>query len=159
MLANMPDEVFDTWLLPIIKDHDSWPYNDIFSTHPSVQWSQYFGLFTLYDISNLMWDKFNLRLDVDLLDQISDNTIYALMMKHVFNVDATGQFNVRDSKIRFDGFVELIKRTGSIPPPVIGVNTPDGLRILDGNHRLAALTYLERRGQVQCDTWVGHPPK
>lgn len=157
MLSNMPDEVFDAWLLPIIRDHNSWPYFDIFSPHPSLQWGQYFGLFTLNDISNCLWHRMCLTFDMGCLDPISKRTIYILIKNHVHNLETTVRLNVRDSKMRFNGFVEFIKRTGSIPAPIIGINTDDGLRVLDGNHRLAALTYLGLRGQIQCITWVGVP--
>ena len=158
MLPNMPDEVFDTWLLPIIRGHNSWPYSNILSPHPSQRWHQYFGLLTLCDISNLLWDRISLTFDMGCLDQLSNATINTLIEKHIYNFDTTGGFNVRDSKKRFFGFVEFIKRTGNIPAPIIGINTDNGLRILDGNHRLSALTYLGLRGRINCDTWVGHPP-
>jgi len=158
MLPNMPDDVFDSWLLPIIKDHNDWPYSNIRSPHPSLQWSQYFGLFTLSNISNCLWHRMTLTFDMGCLDPISNETIDTLIQKHVHNLDRTGRFNVRNSKMRFFGFVEFIQRTSSIPAPIIGINTDNGLSILDGNHRLAALTYLGRRGSVQCDTWIGHSP-
>ena len=158
MLPNMPDAVFDTWLLPIIRDHNSWPYSHVHSPHPSLQWHQYFGLFTLHNISNLLWDTMSLTFDMSCLDPLSNATIDALIGKHIYNFDATGEFNVRDSKKRFLGFVKFIRRTGTIPAPIIGINTDNGLRILDGNHRLSALTYLGLRGRIICDTWVGHPP-
>jgi hypothetical protein len=157
MLPNMPDEVFNTWLFPIIRDHKSWPYCNISASHPSCQWSQYFGLFTLNDIANCLWHKISLTFDMGCLDPITNKTIDTLIQKHVHNLDSGVKFNVRNSKNRFLGFVELIKRKGSIPPPIIGINTDNGLRILDGNHRIAALTYLNYRGRIQCTTWVGAP--
>ena len=157
MLPNMPNEVFDTWLFPIIRDHNAWPYLNIFSPHPSLQWSKYCGLFTLYDIADLVWDKLPLSFDMTCLDPVSNNTIKVLIKNNVHNFDTTGRFNVVNSKSRFFGFVEFIQRTGTIPAPIIGVNTDTGLRILDGNHRLSALTYLKLRGKIKCDTWVGHP--
>jgi hypothetical protein len=54
--------------------------------------------------------------------------------------------------------VELIQRTGSIPAPIIGIDTDSGIRILDGNHRLSAITYLGLRGRIHCDIWLGHTP-
>lgn len=155
MLSNMPNEVFDTWLLPIIRNHNSWPYDNIFSPHPSRQWDQYFGLFTLNDISNCIWHRMSLSFDMNCLDPVSNRTIEVLIEKHVYNLETTVKFNVRNSKSRFFSFVEFIKSTGSIPEPIIGINTDEGLRILDGSHRLSALTYLGFRGKIQCTTWVG----
>lgn len=156
MCPNMPEEVFMAWLSPIIMDHNSWPYDSIRSPHPSSQWSKYFGLYSLSDISNCLWHRSNF-LDMNCLDPISNSTIKALIENHVYNFDATGCFNVRNSKIRFFGFVELIKRTGRIPAPIIGINAEGGLRILDGNHRLSALTHIGVRGSISCETWVGAP--
>jgi hypothetical protein len=159
MLPHLPDEVFDSWLLPIIRDHNAWPYFNVLSPHPTDQWRRYFGLFTLHDISNFVWDKVPfITFAMDCLDPISNNTIDILIENNVHNFDATGSYNVRNSQSRFFGLVEFIKRTNSIPAPIIGINTDRGLRILDGNHRLSALTFLGMRGRVQCDTWVGHPP-
>lgn len=157
MLPNMPNEVFDTWLLPIVRDHNTWPYLNVLSPHPSDQWRRYFGLYNLHDISSLFWEKLDLTFATNLLDPLSNNVIKILIENNVLNFDATGRFNVRNSKRRFFGFVELIQRTGTIPAPIIGINTDIGLRILDGNHRLSALTYLRLRGSINCATWVGHP--
>jgi hypothetical protein len=157
MFPNMPDEVFDTWLLPIIRYHNAWPYSNVFSPHPSDQWRRYFGLFTLSNISHCLWDRLTLSFDKGCLDPVSNSTIECLIENHVQNSDATGRINVRDSKSRFFGFVEFIQRTGTIPAPIIGINTDVGLRVIDGNHRLSALTYLGLRGRINCDTWVGHP--
>lgn len=154
MLPNMPDEVFDTWLLPIIRDHNAWPYLDIFSPHPSLQWSQYFGLYALNDISNCIWRKLVCSFGMNTLDPISNRTINALIEDHVCDLNTPIRLNVRDSKVRFFGLVEFIQRTRVIPAPIVGINTDDGLRILDGNHRLAALTFLKLRGRLQCSTWV-----
>lgn len=154
MLPNMPEEVFSTWLLPIIKDHNSWPYDNAFSPHPSDQWCQYFGLYAISDISNCLWQRMDLTFDMSCLDQLSNDTIKILIENHVYNFDVTGKFNVRDSKKRFIGLVEFIKRTKIIPAPIIGLNTNDGLRVLDGSHRLSALTYIGLRGRISCETWV-----
>jgi hypothetical protein len=156
MFPNMPDEVFNTWLLPIIRYHNSWPYLNILSTHPSEQWRQYFGLFTLYDVSNLLWDKINLRLASHIIDPVSNDTIKALIGAHVDGVETPAR-NVRDSKMRFDGFVEFIQRTCNIPASIIGIDTCGCISILDGNHRLAALKHLGLFGSVNCETWLGHP--
>lgn len=155
MLPNMPNEVFDTWILPIIRDHNDWPYDNILSSHPSPQWSQYFGLYTLASISNCSWYRMSLNFDMSCLDPLSNRTIEILIENHVYNYDATGKFNVRNSKERFFELVKFIKRTKSIPAPIIGINRHDGLRILDGSHRLSALTYLGFRGRISCDTWIG----
>jgi hypothetical protein len=157
MLPNMPDEVFNTWLVPIIRSHNAWPYLNVLSPHPDDQWRRYFGLFTFYDISNLLWDVMQLKFDWSCLDPLSNGVIEVLIENDVHNFDATGTFNVRDSKSRFFWHMEFIKRTGNIVAPVIGINTKDGLRVIDGNHRLAALTHLGFRGRINCDTWIGHP--
>ena len=157
MFSNMPDDVFNAWLLPIIRDHNAWPYLNVFSPHPSLQWSKYFGLYALYDVSNLLWHRMSLTFDMSCLDPISNATIDTLIKKHVHNLDTTGGVNVLNSKSRFFGFVKFIQSTGNNPAPIIGINTDRGLRILDGNHRLSALTYLGLRGHVQWNTWVGAP--
>ncbi len=153
----MPDEVFDSWFLPIIKDHNSWPYQNIFAGHPSRQWEQYFAFFSLKDIANCIWKSMTLFFDLSCLDPLSNSTIETLIQKHVNHIDITGNFNVRDSQNRFFGFVEFIKKSKSLPAPIIGLHTDEGLRVLDGNHRLAALTYLNLRGKIPCVTWVGAP--
>lgn len=156
MLPNVPDEVFNKWLLPIIRDHESWPYRNSFSPHPSDQWRRYFRNFSINDFANCKWDKITLTFANDCLDPISEATINTLIMKHVHNIDTTGCFNVRDSKSRFFTFVEFLQRLGTIPAPIIGINTDTGFGVIDGNHRLAALTYLGLRGRINCDTWIGY---
>jgi hypothetical protein len=155
MLPDMPKQVFDEWLLPIIKDHNSWPYTDASSLHPSQQWEQYFGLFSFIDIVNLKWQTLILSFDLGGLDSISNNTIKTLIDWHVHNLKPNS--NIHNSKNRFYHFVSLIKEKHSIPSPIIGVNTDEGLRVLDGNHRLSALTYLGLRGKIKCSTWIGIP--
>jgi hypothetical protein len=155
MFPNMPDEVFNTWLLPIIRDHNTWPYLNVFSLHPSDQWQRYFRSFSINDFSNCKWNRKTLTFATDCLDPISNNTIDTLIRDHVYGFETPAR-NVRDSKSRFFTFVEFIQRTGTIPAPIIGINTRDGLGIIDGNHRLAALTHLGLRGCINCDTWLGH---
>ena len=127
MFPNMPDEVFNTWLLPIIRDHNTWPYLNVLSPHPSRQWSQYFGLFTIYDVANLLWDKLKLSLDVYITDPVSNDAIEALIGAHVDGLETPAR-NVRDSKMRFFRLVNLIYRTRTVPAPIIGINTDTGFR-------------------------------
>lgn len=155
---NMPGEVFDNWLLPIVRDHNSWPYRDFSSPHPSEQWRRYFGLFTIMDIHKCRWTVVNLTFDMGCLDPISNGVVEILIENNVHHFDATEMFNVHNSKSRFDGLVAFIQGTGRVPAPIIGINTGSGLRVLDGNHRLAALTHLKLRGMGHCRTWVGAPP-
>ena len=155
MFPDMPKEVFDEWLLPIIKNHNSWPYTDASSLHPSQQWKQYFGLLDFCDIVNLKWQTLLLSFDLGCLDSISNNTIKTLIDWHIN--DLKPNTNIHNSRDRFCHFVSLIKKSHSMPAPIIGVNMAEGLRVLDGNHRISALTYLGLRGKIQCSTWVGIP--
>lgn len=152
-LPNMPTEVFDAWLRPIIKDHGIWPYEMVHSPHPNSQWRDYFGHFSLKSISECRWDK--MSNDFNSLDQMSHNTIDFLIETHAYDIKPNIKFNVHNSRHRFYKFVKYILEKRKIPETIIGVKTSGGLRILDGNHRLAALSYINMLGKIECETWVG----
>jgi hypothetical protein len=51
--------------------------------------------------------------------------------------------------------VAHIKRTRSLFTRIVLVRTGDSLRILDGNHRLAALFALGLQKDIPVESWLG----
>jgi hypothetical protein len=62
---------------------------------------------------------------------------------------------IAETKERFAWHVEFINRTRSICTPVVMARTNCGFRVLDGNHRLAALFALNLENEISVSAWIG----
>jgi len=85
---------------------------------------------------------------------IAQRTISGLLDHHVRGIP-TAYANVKDTKARFASCRAFIAKTGRTPKPVILLEEWEGLRILDGNHRLAAMASLPNANECIVDCWIG----
>ena len=71
-----------------------------------------------------------------------------------------------DSDVRFKAALTHIAKNGAVPKPLVGMQLKDGLSVIDGNHRVAALCtcqagadeMVKKGGVVPSKTqqvWVG----
>ena len=63
--------------------------------------------------------------------------------------------NVANSRDKFFGARDYIAHTGRMPVPVVLQNDMPGFRILDGNHRLAAMASFTNANAGMVDAWIG----
>lgn len=147
MLPNMPTPLFDMFIAPLIDDTP----NVFFGS----RWFYHFGGLSLYQFSQLRWNISTLLINENILHPDSNSDIQLLITDHVKNIETSIRRNVVNSKARFLGLVEYIKRTGCLPAPIVLIRTGYTFRILDGSHRMAALFTLSLNETVPVKAWIG----
>lgn len=150
----MPEEVFNLYFRPLIDDK-GWPFSSISDSAINTIWDQYFDHMTLCQINDFRWHRDRLLINENILYPASNSLINMIILDNVFDYDTPIRRQVSDSKIKFWGLIEYIKRTGVFPAPVVLVRTDGLFRILDGNHRIAALFALGLNNDFPCDAWIG----
>ena len=160
MLANMPDEVFDIYIAPLIESH-GWPFESL-DRPPSNpiegrRWFQMFDLQSVQTISQLSWKRLEIPFAHAGFHPRAHQVVTALINLHVFGVN-TFVTPIANTREKFFSARAYIQETGTMPVPVILQYDSEGFRILDGNHRLAAMTSFSNNDAGIIDCWVGIPP-
>lgn len=149
-LPNMPTPLFDMFITPLLGNA-----LNVLSPFGDSRWFYHFGGLSLYQFSQLRWNISTLLINKDILHPNSNSDIQLLITDHVKNIETPIRRNVMDSKIRFDGLVEYIKRTRCLPAPIVLIRTGYAFRILDGSHRIAALFSLGLNDTIPIKAWLG----
>jgi len=154
LFPNMPKEVFDLWLAPLIAS-DGWPFTSIFSSTFGTIWYRYFEGHPLKFFHDLLWYRENIPCFFSSFHPSSRYVIQLLIDTHLKNIPTIAT-QVKGGKGResFLGSLKFIQRTGRFYTPVVLI-TYDGLyQLMDGNHRIAALFSLGVNG-FPIDAWIG----
>jgi len=154
MLATMPTEVFDKFLKPLINSY-GWPFRTILTSLVGTEWHRILHPLTLESLSQLKWIRHEFILKKESLCPSSLSDIGYVIENKTRNIWA---FIGRDSQPCRDSLIwheKFIAETGRFSAPVTITLNIDGLRILDGNHRIAALFTLGLVGTFKVDAWVG----
>jgi hypothetical protein len=158
MFPNMPDEVFNLWLAPLIES-DGWPFTSVYSSTRNTVWFQYFHSFPLQMVSDLLWYKSRILCPPKTLHKDSFDTLILLIDKYVMgNPTIVTNFKKGKGKYIFDSLCAFIKRTGGIPTSVILIFHQGKYAIVDGNHRMAALYSLCLHFKTPVNAWIGNLP-
>lgn len=155
LLTNMPDEVFDIYIKPLIQAH-GWPFSSLDEppTPETLRWFQMFDHQSVQTISQLTWERYVAGFVFSAFHPRAQQVIVALIKWHVGGVN-TFVTNIADSRVKFFSARAYIEKTGTVPVPVILQRDPLGLRILDGNHRLAAMASFPNAEAGIVDCWLG----
>jgi hypothetical protein len=157
MFPNIPDELFDLWIAPLVISYD-WPFHSIYDSLKNTEWLRIFHPYSLSTISQLKWDLDSFFINKNILCPSSYDDINLIIMNKGFNVFA---FIGRDSKPSRDSLAwhkEFIVTTRRLCAPIAAVFTNSGIKIFDGNHRIAALLDLNLYNSIPIDAWIGTPP-
>lgn len=154
MLPNMPDEVFDGFLKPLIIDHFGWPFTSVNDLSNETEWFRILHPFSLKSFSNLQWQKIYFVFNQGILHPVSRGDINLIIMNNILDMFPSPEHSEssRDTLTRNKAF---IKSTGQLPSPPVTAITPNGVKIFDGNHRVAALFDLGLNNKIPVDTWHG----
>jgi len=149
---KMPDEVFNTYIVPLIKFH-GWSAT---SKHSMVsdRWRRAFDNQRLKTIAELSWQRKELSFTETIFHPDSECRIGWLIAQHTRGAN-TPLANLADTKTRFIKCRQFIARTGRLPVPVILMRDYFSYRLLDGNHRIAALASLSPPPGFLFSVWVG----
>jgi len=156
LLANMPDEVFSLYIEPLIQLH-GWPFDSLDTSYDTPEKRRWFYMFDghrIQTISDLSWERDKMSFSLAGFHPTAQRTIFGLLDQHVRGIP-TAYADVINTKARFASCRAFIASTGRLPKPVILLEEWEGLRILDGNHRLAAMASLPHADQCVIDCWIG----
>ncbi len=147
-LPNFPPEILSEWLLPFAKSI-GWPPSTNYNAIPLGRWEALLIGKPLSFWRRLSWKKVDRHISLHNLHKKSHEAINEIVLGAV-----AGQINlcsilIPDLKVRFDKVIDYLSVHGIFPKPPSLIKCKNGLRIVDGNHRIAA--YLYAYGYCQCD--------
>lgn len=159
LLPNMPDDLFHLYMEPMIREH-GWPFYSLDSP-TTMPWWQLFDCHPLRTISELLWERHEIQFSMAVFHRYSQQQIRGLVATHTLGTD-TLYATIPNTKTRFRQAREFIATTGRMPVPIVLMKdrrTPTiaELRILDGNHRLAAMASFSNAADCSVDCWIGCP--
>ena len=144
-LPNLPAQVVEMWLAPMAADK-GWPPPD----YDLGNWRYTLGCKSLDFWRKTAWELGSLPFDLAALTPIGLHGIAEMLDAYVNGANNEYGAAILNGKERYKSLVLYIGRNGSFPAPTIVMARDDGLHIVDGNHRITALTRLR-----QC--WNNEP--
>jgi hypothetical protein len=157
-LSKMPGEVFDIYVAPLIESH-GWPFDSEGISTDALEarrWYQMFDLQSVQTIGDLSWKRQWFPFSLNLFFPRSKQIVEAIIEHHAGIYFHAGIANVADTKTKFFRAREYIAGTGRMPVPVILQYDMFGLRVLDGNHRVAAMASFPNTSECVVDCWIGY---
>lgn len=158
-LPRWPDEVIELWLLHLANRTDTgWPPPDPLGSHP---WAYILGFRPLSWWREITWKRE--KVDCGLAKLCGATQA---IVQRMFREKATGTID-EETAARFKRASDYILQNRVFEKPPIAIRLPDGLSILDGNHRATAFCglqdapdgLLEMRGLQkpipQQELWIG----
>lgn len=158
MLPNMPTEVFDEFLKPLIISY-GWPFRTVYVPLNGTEWCRIFYPLTLVSLSQLIWIRREFILKKESLCPNSQSDIGYVILNKTEDVWAAIGRDSQPCRNSLLWHEKFISETGRLSAPVTIAFTVDGLRILDGNHRIAALFTLGLIDTFKVDGWIGISPE
>ncbi|WNC71443.1 hypothetical protein RGQ13_15120 [Thalassotalea psychrophila] len=152
---NMPDEVFEIWLAPLIEGK-GWPFKTVEDDLQATNWRYVLGIdFTLRQWIDCTWELIDINLPQSKFTNGSISMATAIVGNAAYG-KLTDTANVENTKERFQSCVSYIKEHGNIPTPIILTRINDGFSVMDGNHRLAAILFTVNPLDIVIKAWVAN---
>lgn len=148
----MPEQVFKLYIEPLIKDL-GWSYTSP-SSIVSQGWYEAFDRHQLNVIVELKWDSGETNYGSLKFHPDSARRLDWILEAHLDGL-VNPCSSVRNGKQRLESSVAYIERSHRLPNPVVFMDSPQGFRILDGNHRLAAALLVSRKINTRIPYWLG----
>jgi hypothetical protein len=154
LLAKMPDELFTLYMEPLIEEHGFPFYAPSTPTH--MPWKQLFDCHEFETICELSWKRKEIAFSLAAFHPFSQKQIQGLLYTHILGLN-TDYAHIPNTEARFRRACSFIASTGRMPVPLVLMEDLDGggLRILDGNHRLAAMASFANADKGMVDCWIG----
>lgn len=160
MLKELPEDVAELWLAPQVEAH-GWPFRRVTDSAEGSRWHGLLGYQSLVFWEQATWERKQLAYAHGVLHPESKKHVTDIFMAHGLGIDTGGAAGkLGGGPARFSKSLEFIRRERRLPRPLILLETEEGLFVLDGHHRLAAVhgEYLQSgRGLGwELDVWVAH---
>lgn len=154
MLGDLPAEVGEGFLAPLINDV-GWPFKGIKDSLYGTDWYRILHPLTLEQFAELSWCRKKFLLNKDLLHPVSKDDVDLVIRNLTEDVWAFVGQDSEPSRKSFAYHRARVLSTHDFCAPVTLALTPVGLKVLDGNHRVAALLDSGVSEVVELDAWVG----
>lgn len=164
-LPHRPDDVVDQWLLKLANraPDTGWPPPEPLGSNA---WKYILGGRPLSWWKKVTWNLEERDINFDALCQGTKRIVTNMVDGHV---NGTLNLYSADSDIRFRSALAQIAKTGTLPRPLVVMQLKDGLSVIDGNHRVAALctcqagaTEICKEGRLapspEQQVWLGTHP-
>lgn len=153
LFPKMPDQVIEIWIAHGV-DAYGWPFESVDQSLIGTTWDGFFGRRSLAFWANADWTLISLRVEeaifhpdtVNRVRWIADNCTLGLK---------TPTTNVENTQKRFWTAASFIRANGRLPCPVVATTSAEGIDIMDGNHRIAALVALGYDKTFSFPAWLG----
>jgi hypothetical protein len=158
-LPHWPDEVIELWLFYLANRGDTgWPPPEPLGRHA---WAAILGFRSPSWWREVSWKREKIDCSFSNLCQGTKAIVAQMLMEK-----ASGTID-EETRRRFNKGADYLMKNGVFEKPLIGMRLPDGLSILDGNHRISAFCglretpaeLLEPRGlkkpAPEQDLWIG----
>lgn len=152
LLSNMPDELFDLYMESLIQEH-GFPFSSPDSP-TNLPWWQLFDCHSFKTICDLSWERHEIAFSLAVFHPLSQQQIQGLLQTHILGVK-TVFADIPNTEARFRRARGYIASARRMPVPVVLMDSIGGLRILDGNHRLAAMASFADAESGIIDAWIG----
>lgn len=145
-LPDWPDEVVGEWLLYFVNDGLGWPPPDPYGDH---RWGPILGQRPISWWKAVNWQLTNTSCAMEGFAPKSRGTVTTMI--HEIDRRAADESTTR----RFTSAFHHILDNASFPNAMSAMQTPLGLLVLDGHHRMSAFCSLQR----MPDEWFGEKGK
>jgi hypothetical protein len=134
-LPQWPDDVIDQWLRKLANrgPDTGWPPPEPWG---NSSWKYILGRRPLSWWQNVTWNLEQREVNFGALSQGTKRIVNNMIDGHI-----NGHANLysADSDVRFRSALGHIAKNGVLPRPLVAMQLKDGISVIDGNHRVAAL--------------------
>jgi hypothetical protein len=157
-LTGWPDKVVEEWLLYFVNDGLGWPPPYPYGDH---RWGRVLGLRPVSWWNRVCWQLENTNCSIASLARKSREIAETI----ISDVDrrAADEGTTRRSTNAF----HYVLDNATLPNAISAMRTPEGLLLLDGNHRISAFCSLQRmpedwfakkgkkKAAIEQPLWIG----
>jgi len=155
MLSNIPDDAFNSFFAPLIINDIGWPFLTIHDPLDGTDWFRILFPLSLSSLSKLRWQLSTYFLNKDILHPVSYADLNILISNSIYNIEALFSWYPKKSRERLAWHKKHIETTRRFCTPITVAITSNGIKILDGHHRVAALFSLGLNDSLPVDAWIG----
>ena len=155
MMPFMPKVVFDAFLGKLIEEGVEWPFHAPDGPPMCSDWYRILYPFSLASLGRLTWERRSVCLGVESLFPGSKDDIELLRRNLRTNEIGLLGRDPEPYKQQVLRNYNFILENDELPSePILGV-TECGLKVFDGNHRIAAIYELGLESSMEFAAWVG----
>jgi len=170
LFPKMPDSVYEIWLAPLIE-MGGWPFTCLKQSTANTGWHRLLDGVSLESIAQRVWTREVIPCSFDAFNPTAIQTILGICAAHIpdwppiipkLSPDQVCNFLTMlrglkggQASASFQRSRSYAYAQGKLHTPAVLLQEPGGLKIMDGNHRLAAIFSLPMYETRCIDAWIG----